>query len=150
MVDAIRQPFSMAEYTAQLRARNATEVGVDITPTTSKTQTAADRANLATEQAIYSDQSSTLTALITASRASRTEDVSKMGPEQAEGRLAQLQFLRKLGGIEHMGVDASKGDQKTASLDTFMGWLAERAGAQNAVSSSPQNVSLPQIIDLKV
>ncbi|PHY17317.1 hypothetical protein CSW59_20065 [Caulobacter sp. BP25] len=73
-----------------------------------------------------------------------------MSPEQAESTLIQLKTLKELGGIEHMGVDAVNGDLRTASLDVYMSWLAERASSVAAPSAAKSRVMTSAIVDVKV
>lgn len=73
-------------------------------------------------------------------------DVAAMSPEQAQGRLDQLKFMRDNGMITRDVVDAMNGEQRTKSLDTLLDWLSQRA------ASAPQGprVEPPPILDVKV
>lgn len=56
-------------------------------------------------------------------------DVSKQSPQQAAGNLAAMTKLRDVYGEDGLQISATRGEEKTTSLKTYISWLQERAGA---------------------
>lgn len=56
-------------------------------------------------------------------------DVAQQSPQTAAGNLAAMTKLRDMYGENGLQVSAMRGDEKTTSFSTYIGWLQERAGA---------------------
>lgn len=56
-------------------------------------------------------------------------DVAKQSPREAAGNLAAMNLLRDTYGENGPQISASRGDERTTSISTYIGWLQERAGA---------------------
>ena len=56
-------------------------------------------------------------------------DVSKQSPREAAGNLAAMTKLRDVYGENGLQISAARGQEKTTSLNTYISWLQERAGA---------------------
>lgn len=56
-------------------------------------------------------------------------DVGKQSPQQAAGNLAAMTKLRDVYGENGLQISATRGEEKTTSLNTYISWLQERAGA---------------------
>ncbi len=56
-------------------------------------------------------------------------DVSKQSPREAAGNLAAMSKLRDVYGENGLQISATRADEKTTSLNTYISWLRERAGA---------------------
>jgi hypothetical protein len=56
-------------------------------------------------------------------------DVAQQSPQTAAGNLAAMTKLRDMYGEDGLQVSATRGDEKTTSISTYVGWLQERAGA---------------------
>ncbi|WP_297514348.1 hypothetical protein [uncultured Caulobacter sp.] len=67
-------------------------------------------------------------------------DVSKQSPQQAAGNLAAITKLRDIYGENGIQISASRGDEMTTSVSTFMSWLQERAGAAQANDLNPASL----------
>lgn len=150
MVDAVRPRFSIAAFVAQTKAEAAANPGIQITPRVSGNQTAVERASIKASNAGASERVAEARGLARSSRASKPLDVSTLRPDQAGATLAQLQLMNKLGGIKHMGINVTNGDQRTNSLETFMEWLGERAAQNGDMNSSAPVSPTAQVIDFKV
>lgn len=59
-------------------------------------------------------------------------DVSTQSPQMAAGNLAAMEKLRDSYGENGLQISASRGEETTTSLNTYITWLQERAGAASA------------------
>jgi len=72
-------------------------------------------------------------------------DVSKQLPQTAAGSLAAMNKLREVYGENGLQISATRGQEKTTSISTYISWLQERAGA-----ASVNDATQASLFNLKV